>query len=65
MAYKFDPNDKTTNLSDNIFFISVGTIRKNIGDLGMKTLQILSMIFCKNTALKTALCLTLPAAPAH
>ena len=42
MAYKFDPNDKTTNLSDNTFFISVGTIRKNIGDLGMKTLQIIA-----------------------
>ena len=42
MAYKFDPNDKTTNLSNNTFFISVGTIRKNIGDLGMKTLQILA-----------------------
>lgn len=42
MAYKFDPNDKTTNLSDNIFFISIDTIRKNIGDLGMKTLQIIA-----------------------
>ena len=42
MAYKFDPNDKTTNLSNNTFFISVGTIRKNIGDLGMKTLQIIA-----------------------
>ena len=42
MAYKFDPNDETTNLSDDIFFISVETIRKNIGDLGMKTLQIIA-----------------------
>ena len=33
MAYKFDPNDETTNLSDDLFFISVDTIRKNIGDL--------------------------------
>ena len=42
MAYKFDPNDKTTNLSNNTFFISVGTIRKNIGDLGMKTIQVMA-----------------------
>lgn len=42
MAYKFDPNDETTNLSDNIFFRSVDTIRKNIGNLGMKTLQIMA-----------------------
>lgn len=42
MAYKFDPNDETTNLSDDIFFTSVETIRKNIGDLGMKTLQIIA-----------------------
>ena len=42
MAYEFDPNDETTNLSDDIFFLSVDTIRNGIGDLGMKTLQIIA-----------------------
>ena len=42
MAYKFDPNDQTTNISDNIVFISFGTTRKNVGDLGMKTIQVMA-----------------------
>ena len=42
MAYKFDPNDQTTNVLEDKVFISVETIRKNIGDLGMKTIQIMA-----------------------
>ena len=42
MAYKFDPNDQTTNISDNIVFIGFETTRKNVGDLGMKTIQVMA-----------------------
>lgn len=42
MAYKFDPNDQTTNVFEDKVFISVETIRKNIGDLGMKTIQVMA-----------------------
>ena len=42
MAYKFDPNDQTTNVLEDKVFISVETIRKNIGDLGMKTIQVMA-----------------------
>ncbi len=41
MAYKFDPNDQTTHGFEDKVFISVETIRKNIGDLGMKTIQVM------------------------
>lgn len=42
MAYQFDPNDETTNVSDNIILVGNETIRKRIGDLGMKILQIMA-----------------------
>ena len=42
MAYKFDPNDQTTSVLEDKVFVSVETIRKNIGDLGMKTIQVMA-----------------------
>ena len=42
MAYKFDPNDQTTSVLEDKVFISVETIRKNIGNLGMKTIQVMA-----------------------
>lgn len=42
MAYQFDPNDETTNVSDHIILVENETIRKCIGDLGMKILQIMA-----------------------
>lgn len=42
MAYQFDPNDETTNVSDHIILVENETIRKRIGDLGMKILQIMA-----------------------
>ena len=43
MAYQFDPNDETTNVSDHIILVENETICKRIGDLGMKILQIMEM----------------------
>ena len=42
MAYKFDPNDETTNVSDHSILIGNEAICRSIGDLGMKTLQIIA-----------------------
>ena len=42
MAYKFDPNDETTNVSDNSILIGNEDICKRIGDIGMKSLQIIA-----------------------
>ena len=42
MAYKFDPNDQTTSVLEDKVFVSVETIRKNVGDLGMKTIQVMA-----------------------
>lgn len=42
MAYQFDPNDETTNVSDHIILVGNETICKRIGDLGMKILQIMA-----------------------
>ena len=42
MAYQFNPNDETTNVSDHIILVENETIRKRIGDLGMKILQIMA-----------------------
>ena len=42
MAYRFDPNDETTNVFDHIILVENETICKRIGDLGMKILQIMA-----------------------
>ena len=42
MAYQFNPNDETTNVSDHIILVENETICKRIGDLGMKILQIMA-----------------------
>ena len=42
MAYQFDPNDETTNVSNHIILVENETICKRIGDLGMKMLQIMA-----------------------
>ena len=42
MAYQFDPNDETTNVSEHIILVENETICKRIGDLGMKMLQIMA-----------------------
>ena len=42
MAYQFDPNDETTNVSDHIIRVENETICKRIGERGMKILQIMA-----------------------
>ena len=42
MAYKFDPKDETTNLSETGFYSDMERKRKIIGDLGMKMMQVMA-----------------------
>ena len=42
MAYKFDPKDETTNLSETGFYSDMERKRRAIGDLGMKMIQVMA-----------------------
>ena len=41
MKYEFDPNDVFTNVNDNTFFCSFANVRDRIGEIGVKTMQII------------------------
>lgn len=41
MKYEFDPNDVVTNVNDNTFFCSFANVRDRIGEIGVKTMQII------------------------
>ena len=42
MAYKFNPKDETTNLSETGFYSDMERKRRAIGDLGMKMMQVMA-----------------------